>query len=83
MLIEMQKSASGVWNKAADFVTEHKNKGLALVTLAAGNAMAAIPADVTTATSDMKADAIALATVFLVASIAVTAFLFLRKGARA
>lgn len=83
MLIEMQKSASGVWNKAVDFVVEHKNKGMALVTVAAGNAMAAIPADVTTATSDMKADAIALATIFLVASIAVTAFLFLRKGAKA
>lgn len=43
---------------------------------------AAVPADVTTAITDMKADAVTVATGFLVASIVVTAFLFMKRGAR-
>lgn len=56
--------------------------GASLVTVAAGNAMAAVPAEVTTAVGDMKADGITVATAFLVATIAVAAFLFMKRGAR-
>lgn len=56
--------------------------GASLVTLAAGSAMAAVPAEVTTAVGDMKADGITVATAFLVATIAVAAFLFMKRGAR-
>lgn len=45
-------------------------------------AYAAVPASVTTALADMQADALTVAGVFLVAIIAVTAFLFMRKGAK-
>lgn len=48
-----------------------------------GSVLAAVPADVTTAVADMKDDGITIATAFLVATIAVAAFLFMRKGARA
>jgi hypothetical protein len=50
--------------------------------LLGNQALAAVPADVTTAITDMKADGIAVATAFLVATIAVTAFLFMKRGAR-
>lgn len=62
-----------------------KKKLAALAALGAGyagTALAAVPADVTTAMTDMKADGIAVATAFLVASIAITAFLFMRRGAK-
>jgi len=52
--------------------------GAALV----GQAYAAVPTEVTTAMGDMKSDGITIATAFLVATIAITAFLFMRKGAR-
>lgn len=48
-----------------------------------GQAQAAVPADVTSALADMKADGLTVAGVFLVATIAITAFLFMRKGAKA
>lgn len=48
--------------------------------LAAFSAMAAVPADVTTALTDMKADALTVAGVVLVAIIAVAAVKFIRKG---
>lgn len=41
---------------------------------------AAVPADVTTALTDMKADALVVAGLVLVAIIAVVAFKFMRKG---
>jgi hypothetical protein len=44
------------------------------------SAFASVPADVTTAISDMKADAITVATAVLVAIIAVMAIKFIRKG---
>jgi hypothetical protein len=53
----------------------------ALVTLPVA-AHAAVPAAVTTAISDMSTDALVVATAFLVASIALIAFLFMRKGAK-
>ena len=43
---------------------------------------AAVPAAVTTAIDDMSDDSIAVATGFLVASILLTAFLFMKRGAR-
>lgn len=46
----------------------------------AGSAMAAVPTEVTTALSDMKADALTVAGVVLVAIIAVAAIKFIRKG---
>jgi len=49
-------------------------------TLAAGSAFAAVPADVTTAIGDMKADASTVAVVVLVAIIAVAAIKFIRRG---
>lgn len=52
------------------------------LSVAAANVHAAVPADVTTAIADMKTDAITVATAFLVATIAVTAFLFMRRGAK-
>ncbi|MBK6295524.1 MAG: hypothetical protein IPF55_15525 [Rhodoferax sp.] len=47
---------------------------------AAGSAMAAVPADVTTALTDLKADALVVATAVLVAIVAIYAFKFIRKG---
>ena len=52
--------------------------GLGLV----AEASAAVPAAVTTAISDMQADALTVATAFLVATIVVIAFLFMRRGAK-
>lgn len=57
--------------------------GASALAVTAGSALAAVPADVTTAVSSMKEDGITIATAFLVATIAVAAFLFMRKGARA
>lgn len=82
MQIEMRESIGGLWQDACNFVGEQKNKAVATVTLVAGNAMAAVPTDVTTAVADMKADGITVATAFLVATIAVAAFLFMKRGAR-
>lgn len=50
--------------------------------LAAGSAFAEVPADVTTAMTSMKTDAMTVATGFLIALIAVAAFLYMRKGAK-
>ena len=59
-------------------------KPLALVTAATAAAVqtvqAAVPAAVTTAISEMQADAVIIAGVVLVAIIAVMAVKFLRKG---
>lgn len=53
-----------------------------LATLAAfgSSAFAAVPSDVTTAITDMKADGLTVATAVLVAIIAVAAVKFLRKA---
>lgn len=45
-----------------------------------GSALAAVPTEVTTAMTDMKADALTVAGLVLVAIIAVMAFKFMRKG---
>ncbi len=52
----------------------------ALASLAISNAMAAVPADVTTALGDAKTDGVSVATLVLVAVIAIFAFKFMRKG---
>lgn len=52
----------------------------AALVLAPLSAFAAVPADVTTALTDMKADALTVAAVVLVAIIAVAAVKFIRKG---
>jgi len=52
----------------------------AAVLASAGSAFAAVPAEVTTALTDMKADAVEVAGLVLVAIIAVTAFKFMRRG---
>lgn len=46
----------------------------------AGNAMAAVPAEVSTALSDAKADGIVVATAVLIAIVAIYAFKLMRKG---
>jgi hypothetical protein len=51
--------------------------GLALV---GGNAMAAVPAAVSTALTDLQADALTVAGIVLAAIVAVYAFKFIRKG---
>ncbi len=52
----------------------------AFVLATAGAAHAAVPDEVTTALTDMKADGVAVAGLVLVAIIAVFAFKFMRKG---
>lgn len=47
---------------------------------AAGSAMAAVPANVTTALTDLQTDALTVAGVVLAAIVAVYAFKFIRKG---
>ena len=47
---------------------------------AMGNVWAAVPADVTTALGDAKTDGVSVATLVLVAVIAIFAFKFMRKG---
>ena len=54
----------------------------AVIVSGIGSAHAAVPAAVTTAISDMQADALTVATAFLVATIAVVAFLFMKRGAK-
>lgn len=56
--------------------------GSALVGGAVAQVQAAVPAEVTTAMADMKTDAIEVATGFLVATIVVSAFLMMRRGAK-
>lgn len=60
-----------------------KIKGVIVSTCGFGcaSAYAAVPTEVTTALSTMQADAVTIATVFLVAIIALIAFKFMRKGA--
>ena len=48
--------------------------------LAAGSAFAAVPADVTTALTDAKADGISVAGLVLIAVIAMYAFKLMRRG---
>lgn len=48
--------------------------------LAQASAMAAVPADVTTALASIQTDALTVAGVVLVAIIAIYAFKFIRKG---
>lgn len=52
----------------------------AAVLASAGSAFAAVPAEVSTALTDMKADALTVAGLVIVALIAVMAFKFMRKG---
>lgn len=56
-----------------------QSAGLGALALAS-QVHAAVPADVTTALTDMKADALTVAGLVLVAIIAVVAFKFMRKG---
>ncbi|MCQ8130468.1 major capsid protein [Methylomonas rivi] len=55
--------------------------GVALVSASVGSAMAAVPADVTTALGDAKTDAAAVAGLFLIAIIAIAAFKLMQRGA--
>lgn len=51
-----------------------------VVAVAPLSAFAAVPADVTTALTDMKADGLTVAAVVLVAIIAIAAVKFIRRG---
>lgn len=55
---------------------------VSLPLMVATAAHAAVPLTVTTAMDDMKTDALAVATAFLIAAIAVIAFLYMRRGAK-
>jgi hypothetical protein len=63
-----------------------KIKGVLVSTIAAplavygGNALAAVPADVTTAMTDMKTDALVVGAAFLVAVIAIAALKLMRRA---
>lgn len=46
------------------------------------SAMAAVPAEVTTALSDMKTDTLTVATAFVVLAVVVAAFMWMRKPAK-
>jgi hypothetical protein len=65
-----------------DFATDKKAVVAGGITTLAVQAHATVPTEVTTAITDMKTDALLVATAFLVASIALTAFLFMRRGAK-
>lgn len=52
------------------------------LTVLAGQASAAVPAEVTAAIGDLKTDAMVVATAFLVAAIAIAAFMYMRKPAK-
>lgn len=52
----------------------------AAVLASAGSAFAAVPAEVTTALSDMKTDGLVIAGAVLVAVIALAAFKFMRRA---
>lgn len=54
--------------------------GVSVAAASVGSAMAAVPADVTTALTDAKADGIIVATAVLVAVVAIYAFKLMRKG---
>jgi len=54
--------------------------GLVSLAATAGSAFAAVPAEVTTAIGDMKADGLVVAGAVLVAIIAIAAVKFIRKG---
>ncbi|CAG4882791.1 conserved exported protein of unknown function [Georgfuchsia toluolica] len=66
----------------AYFEKQGKKLGLTGAALLAfvNQCLAAVPAEVTTAMGDMKTDGIAVATAFLVATIAIIAFKFMKKG---
>lgn len=54
--------------------------GAALAVVSAGSAFAAVPTEVTTALSDMKADGLTVAGAILVALIAIAAIKYLRRA---
>lgn len=57
-----------------------KKIGATVVSVLPLSALAAVPEGVTTAMTDMKADAIVVATAFLVAVIGIAAFKLMRSG---
>lgn len=70
-----------VSNPVTRFYKAFVNTLLMFMLWISAQSYAAVPADVTTAMADMQADAVAVATVFLVAIIALAAFKLMRRGA--
>ncbi|EHP43589.1 hypothetical protein OR16_07776 [Cupriavidus basilensis OR16] len=62
------------------FGKKAKLSALAALSLAAGQAMATVPPEVSSAMSDGKADALTVAGLGLVIIIAIAAFKYMRKG---
>lgn len=62
------------------FARHYRKFVLVPATLAAGSAMAAVPTEVSTALGDMKADALTVAGLVLVAIIAIAGVKFIRRG---
>ncbi len=56
--------------------------GVGLLSVAVGSAHAALPAEVTTAMTDMKTDGLAVAGAFLLATIVIAALLVAKRGAK-
>lgn len=54
--------------------------GASFVAAGVGSAMAAVPAEVTTAIGDIETDGMAVATAVLLAVVAIFAIKFIRKG---
>ncbi len=75
-ILHLLTFGSFLMNKFARFGLVSGAAALASV----GSVFAAVPAEVTTAISDMKADGITVATAVLVAVIALAAIKFIRKG---
>lgn len=59
-----------------------KKIGSVVVAFVPLSVFAAVPPEATAAMNDMKTDALAVATVFLVATIAIAAFMYMRKPAK-
>lgn len=62
------------------WIQKGRNAAAASLATVGGYAVAAVPTDVSTALTDMKADALTVAGLVIVALIAVMAFKFMRKG---
>lgn len=65
-----------------DSIRSKARYALALPAVLAGSAYAAVPAEVTSALSDAKTDAVTVAGAVLVIAIALAAFIWMRRAAR-
>ncbi len=69
-----------VLNRVSPWAKSKVTAVVTLATLGAGQAMAALPAEVSTELADLKTNALLVAGIVLAAIVAVYAFKFIRKG---